>query len=264
MASEVKLGSKKARLFSIDLADNAADSLATAIDYYLDRKNPTWWKYTVMLTAHAVELYLKVRIAEVDYGLLFDKKNPDFSVGYDTAVQILKDNGVVLSASEISDIKAIRRMRNAIEHLETTIKAEALERYLARVLRFLDEFLKEELDTDIGTALSDIPERFREFKEAIYEAEEWLRLASEAASERMPSVRDLHKGARGEYAFCTECGNETVVVADHIDVPTCEYCRAEFPNCEYCDTCGTPVLDGIPEDDVGMCESCWEYRLDRD
>jgi len=247
----------KPEVFSLPLEANALDSLATAIEYYFDGKKPTAWKYAIMLAGHAVELFLKLALARKDPSLIYEDKHGGWTVNYAMAIERLAEVGVELSDQERQDIKALRRSRNDLEHLEATISRAQVDNTLVRAMRFLDGFLPM-IDIDIATVIPD-RERFLEFKQSIQSAEEWLAKAEKLAEEKIP-YREVKDGARFDRVFCPECYGETVTIGENMGVPICEQCHSEFPDWEYCDSCGTPIPEGIPKDDVGMCEACWDHR----
>jgi len=252
---------KRAALLVLSLEENAADSLSTAIEYYFDTEKPTAWKHAIMLAGHSVEMFLKVALSREDLALLYVNRLDGHTVNYLEAIKRLDQVGVKLSAEEQEDIRALRQARNELEHLEIVISQDKVEVTLARVMRFLDSFLPR-LDIDIATILNG-SNLFLEFKQAIQPAEEWLAQAKALAEEQVP-WRAVAQGADLQVVFCESCSSETVPVGDGIDTPTCTHCRAEFPDCEKCDNCGSYILDGIAEEDVGMCESCWSWNLDRE
>lgn len=248
-------------MLSLSIQENAVDSLATAIENYFDDKKPTAWKHAIQSAAHAVELFLKVALEAHDPVLVFKNKQSGFTVGYDMAIARLAEIKIEITAEEQNDIRVIRELRNKLEHADAVVTRPEVEEALARAMRFLDAFLPG-LDIDIADAIPD-KERFLEFKQSIQPAAEWMKQAEGIASASVP-WRDVQKGAVYEVVLCPECFGEAVAVGDGIEVPKCVHCLEEFPNWEYCSSCGTPILEGIAEGEVEICEACWDHRWNKD
>lgn len=53
--------------FHFDLVENAKDSLSHGVDHFIEAQesgDPSHLKYTILHTFHAIELYLKARLAK--------------------------------------------------------------------------------------------------------------------------------------------------------------------------------------------------------
>jgi hypothetical protein len=60
----------------IRLEENAMDSLVHGIEHYLYGRKTTDWKYVILHVFHAVELFLKARLAKYDESLIYKKNGP--------------------------------------------------------------------------------------------------------------------------------------------------------------------------------------------
>ena len=248
-------------ILSLSIQENAVDSLTTAIENYFDDKKPTAWKHAIQSAAQAVELFLKVALEAHDPQLIFKNMQSGFTVGYDMALERLAGIGIEITDDEQNDIRVIRQLRNKLEHADAVATRAEVEEALARSMRFLDAFLPA-LDIDIADLIPD-KHRFLEFKQSIQPASEWMKQAEGIASASVP-WRDVQKGARYEVVLCPECFGEAVAVGDGIEVPKCVHCLTEFSEWETCPSCGTPILEGVAEGELEICEACWDHRWNKD
>lgn len=61
--------------FVLRLEDNAIDSLIHAVEHFLDGERITNLKYAILHVFHAVELFLKARLADINKELIFRRQN---------------------------------------------------------------------------------------------------------------------------------------------------------------------------------------------
>lgn len=82
--------SKQQRLV-IALEENAMDSLVHSIEHYLYGKRKSDWKYIVLHAFHAVELFLKARLAKHDPKLIYTNRKRGHTVNCVEAIKRLTD-----------------------------------------------------------------------------------------------------------------------------------------------------------------------------
>lgn len=260
--------------FVLGLEQNALDSLMHGVEHFINAEKPTDLKYTILHIFHAVELFLKARLAKVEPFLIFKKPKSDHTVDFKTLVERLCEKGITLSEQNCRDLNELRKIRNLIEHYQINESHSSIEHFLGRTMYFLDSFLRNELDINLEERLD--AETYRILSQALYSYQE--RLAK--AKEGMRKVQqELEKGVRFKeraflysLLFCEECGEETVIIPDPT-VPRgtvhCFFCDAHF-TVTTCERCSSYILlstslqeshaaDDDEDDDLPeLCESCWE------
>jgi hypothetical protein len=245
------------RDFTLTLENNALDSLAHAIEHYGANESPRDMKYVILHVSHAVELFLKARLAMEHPSLIFVKPEDAKvsgarTVDLRTAVLRLGASDILLPTRELDDLKYIKDVRNSIEHYRAEFSAEDAAAYIGRAVRFLERFLEQELKINLEERLDD--ETYNAFVEAFHVYEERLDLALKAMESCLPAGKD-----RLEYDIlcCDECGEMTVPYPDRSSDDAsvhCFFCRARFEY-ERCNRCGAPSV--IDEGSGGICDDCW-------
>lgn len=252
--------------FVLELEENATDSLTHAVSHYLDESEPTYLKYAVMHSFHAVELFLKARLAKEHPLLVYDapekaptKPGDDYrTVDFQRLVERLQKSGVTISKDDVSTLNQLRRVRNAIEHHRVEMNSAEVEEYLGRAMFFLDGFLREELGIELETQLGD--KAYTILKQAMFTFEEQMKLAERSMQADLPrKFKDQLEYTR---ELCSACGNETVLAAPSLGEAVCHHCRTKF-YVKQCERCGTPELSTHPftADDDDVCEYCWNQVL---
>ena len=66
--------------FELSLEQNALDSLVHGVEHYVNEEKPTDLKYTILHVFHAVELFLKARLAKNDPSSIFKKRRNNHTV----------------------------------------------------------------------------------------------------------------------------------------------------------------------------------------
>lgn len=261
--------------FVLGLEQNAMDSLEHGVEHFVNEEKPTDLKYTILHTFHAVELFLKARLAKVNPQLIFTRNH--YTVDYRTLIDRLENAGVNLSEQNRQDLDALRVIRNSIEHYQFQGNRRDIEHYLGRAMYFLDSFLQHELGINLEEQLDE--DTYRTLSEALYSYKERL----EKAEERVKKVCDeMERDAflekipyLCERLRCEECGEETVLIPDPTstdDKVHCFFCEARF-FVESCVRCGSYMLSSLhshlkkDRDEPNICEYCWDefnYRVEHD
>jgi hypothetical protein len=261
--------------FVLGLEQNAMDSLEHGVEHFVNAEKPTDLKYTILHTFHAVELFLKARLAKVNPQLIFTRNH--YTVDYRTLIDRLENAGVNLSEQNRHDLDALRGIRNSIEHHQIQGNRRDIEHYLGRAMYFLDSFLQHELGINLEEQLDE--DTYRTLSEALYSYKERL----EKAEERVKKVcEEMERDAfiekipyLCERLRCEECGEETVIIPDptsHDDKVHCFFCEARF-FVETCERCGSYMLSSLhshlkrDRDEPNICEYCWDefkYRVEHD
>ncbi len=213
------------------------DSLVHGVEHFVNEEKPSDLKYTILHTFHAVELFLKARLAKVNPRLIITKN--DHTIYYGTLIERLKKEGVSLSEQDQRDLDALREMRNSIEHHQINESRSNIEHYLGRAMYFLESFLQRELGINLKQQLDE--ETYRILSDALQlyilrleKAKEELQLG--ARIDEIPYLYELRR--------CEECGEETIIIPDptsHDNKVHCFFCEARF-FVETCERCGSYIL----------------------
>ncbi len=256
--------------FEMDLEENAFDSLEVAVNFFLVAKNGEDsgnLKYSILLSVHSVELFLKARLAKAHYSLIFEKpedcNRPDAkTVDYRSLKARLKSIGVNLNDSDVNTLDQLKRHRNHIEHHRVQFQIEEIEGFLARTYKFLQKFVNDELGIDIKTRID--AETNRALEKALYSYEERRTLAIERAESEMPAGKDRLGVDRVD---CPHCGEATIVWPSGSDgTVQCHFCDEKF-HAEGCGRCGAPIFySKVPDENSWQaeCNDCEAYRMSKD
>jgi hypothetical protein len=263
--------------FVLGLEQNAMDSLEHGVEHFVNAEKPTDLKYTILHTFHAVELFLKARLAKGDPLSIFKNRRNNHTVDFRTSIKLLSDVGVNMSEQNRNNLDALRTIRNSIEHHQIQGNRRDIEHYLGRAMYFLDSFLQRELGINLKDDLDE--DTYRVLSEALYSYNERL----EKAKERVKQVcEEMERDAffekmpyLCERLLCEECGEETVIIPDptsHDDKVHCFFCEARF-FVETCERCGSYMLSSTLSyakediDEPVICENCWneiKYGVESD
>lgn len=259
----------------LNLEQNAMDSLVHGVEHFVNEEKPSDLKYTILHTFHAVELFLKARLAKVNPQLIFIRNH--HTVDYRTLIDRLENAGVNLSEQHRRDLDTLRGIRNSIEHHQINESRSNIEHYLGRAMYFLDSFLQRELEINLEEQLDE--GTYRTLSEALYLYKERL----ERAKERIKQIcQEMQRSARIEeipYLYelrrCEECGEETIIIPDSTSNDNkvhCFFCEARF-FVETCERCSSYMLTSLhshlknDRDEPNICEYCWDefnYRVEHD
>lgn len=257
--------------FVINLEQNAFSSLAHGIEHFIDKDTPDNLKFAIIHVFHALELFLKARLAKAHPLLIYTKpeceiNDDSHTVGFDAIIGRLRNINVKLTNDNFNDINALRKIRNSIEHHKIKTNKEDVKNYIGRSARFLEEFLMDELETNLKDEIKE--NIYNTLSEAIYSYKERLERAKEEIDNCLPFS---HKD-RLEYnlEYCPECGEETIIIPDPLaedELVHCFFCGEKFYYMA-CRKCGRAILSGRKlegtEYDPGTCNDCWAEIMRED
>jgi hypothetical protein len=267
----------------VKLEENAMDSLVHGVEHHLHGRRRTDWKYVILHVFHAVELFLKARLAKHNEALIY-RKNGN-TVNCDEAIDILvkevklplfryakiQDSGKYKGQYKLSgSLDALRKARNAIEHKEVVLNQDEVKNFLGAAFVFLDGFVSTELGLSLKTELDALDEaREEELLEDggdvdDFENQNTYRTLSMAylfyiqhmQAQGIPLSDPKEKWIDYRYFTCEMCEEEAIAVFD----PTSKYPRvAHCFNCladytfHYCIRCEEPYISFLKE---------WEKQVD--
>lgn len=261
--------------FVLSLEDNAIDSLIHAVEHFLDEDEdrPTNVKYAILHVFHAVELFLKAKLASINPDLIFDKPKKDgtqYTIGLDKAIKCIEEQGVVLSELDKENLDILRKVRNEIEHYKFLGNRKQVKEYVGRAMYFLESFLQQELGIILKKELDECDLGIYETlsKAQLF----YIRRMLEAGIELHPK----YKGLDGyDFVTCQECEEDEVVVIPDPTTPDdsvhCFLCHARYSfSVNYCLRCESKNYSlHLLETDKGLFtfdksddESCY-YLCDR-
>lgn len=269
----------------IKLEENAMDSLVHGIEHHLYGKRQTDWKYVILHVFHAVELFLKARLAKHDETLIYSNRKNGHTVNCTEAInRLVKDVKIPLDSyveyqkhgknkdqyKLSGELETLREARNNIEHMEASLSQDEVTNFLGVAFRFLDDFVSRELGLSLEEELEalDYSRRGESLEEDededISEQESYKALSMAYLSyvrymaDRGIPLHPKEKEIDHSFLTCEMCYEEAIVVPD----PTSKYprivhcfsCRTEY-TVNYCIRCDTPYLSFLNEWEKGNISS---------
>lgn len=257
--------------FVLDIEKNAFSSLTHGIEHFIESDTTDNLKFAIIHVFHAVELFLKARLAKEHPLLIFTKPECEIdedshTVRFDVLLGRLRNVGVNLG-DFVPDLAALRRVRNSIEHHRITATKKDVRSYIGRASKFLNGFLERELGMTLQDELED--DKYKVLYEAIYSYEERLKSALGAIEKLMSA--DEENRLKCKIVSCSECKEQTIVIPDSTysgKRTRCNFCMEEFYYTK-CSECSKTILSNRDFDETimrGICRQCWDdIRLrDRD
>ncbi len=250
--------------FVFELEENAKDSLQHGIDHLLAGDDPSNLKQAILQVFHAVELFLKARLAKEHPTLIFEKPeladcDDAHTVGFELAVKRLRAAGVTFAEPEWQRLKHLQLVRNHLEHHKYKGNSQTVRDLIAGTIKALEGLLSQEFGIDWNDFLT--PESRTAIEEMIFSYQERL----EKATERVDAVTNGDPKSFGEdIETCQACGEDTVPCPDPKSPggqTRCYFCDEPY-FINHCDRCETRVLSDVPWDEKfypNHCESCEDY-----
>lgn len=229
---------------------NAVDSLRIGMEFFLKESDYSSRKHAILTVFHAIELLLKVRLAQTNPLLIY--KNIDakvtedsFTVGVREALTRLENLGLGIPDDEKKTIENIQRVRNRIEHHRYDHNKSEDDAVIASSLKFILFFVELVLERKLeghidGAILRDINHRVFEYNErqglAEFRFNEW-------AHKRWPDWNEEENDLPEEFPgtdYCPECRQAFLVMGYH-DKPFCFHCNTTI-DAAGCEDCGEVFL----------------------
>ena len=237
------------------LQSNAMDSLVHGVEHHIHGSREYDRKYVILHVFHAVELFLKARLAKYDELLIY-KKNGN-TIGADCTIDLLIREAHIDLSKYVEDrdpkkypgkkqlggnLKKLKEARHNIEHKEIGNSQDDIEIILGEVFNFLDSFVKRELGLNLkneldkldltrNDELSDIGADIDEDEiESTYRT---LSMSYVFYHRHMMEQGIINYKFRDYDLFtCEECGEESVAFPDPtLDLSEINYKLAHCFNC---------------------------------
>lgn len=245
------------------------------VEHHLYGRRNTDWKYVILHVFHAVELFLKARLAKHDESFIYKNRKSGNTVGADDAIDLLvteaklslfqyterQESGRYKLGGELD---ALRKARNSIEHKEVALKPSEVKEFLGAAFVFLDTFVDKELGLSLKTELDNLDEiRKEELSENGVEVDDiesqstyrtlsmaYLFYIQQMRTKGIPISDPKEKWNDYQYFTCEMCNEEAIAVPD----PTAKYpriahcfnCLAEY-TVHYCLKCEEPYVSFLQE-----------------
>ncbi|MDY6782117.1 MAG: hypothetical protein SW833_06125 [Cyanobacteriota bacterium] len=264
----------------VQLEENAMDSLVHGVEHHLYGRRNTDWKYVILHVFHAVELFLKARLAKHDKKLIYTNRKNGHTVGCVEAIKRLinevgipldryvkyESNGSQKARYQLAgELEELQQARNSIEHKEASLDEGEVKNFLGVAFRFLDDFVHRELGLSLSEKLEELDDiRWEEMIEAGVEEgdipeQNSYQTLSIAYLSYIKHMSDrgipLHPKERVDHSFfaCEQCGEEAVVLPDPRSDSTITYCyncRAKYQG-HTCARCEQTYIEYLGEWEKG-------------
>lgn len=270
-------------IHSLDLFENAIDSLVEALHKYEDGENgePKAYKFAVLHTAHFLELLLKHHVAEKHPLLIFkDPFNRKLDKSrtitlWDAINFINNENQGAISQELHTDLEWLKKLRNEIEHHRFEMDVEKVRITIGRIYQsvriFLEVYSNVQLETHIPSSVSETFITLADEYE--FKRKDAIKLAEKYEHEHPGDYQD--PDARPVLLNCPECDNPTLLEAENSSTGyLCIFCgnqeSEEIP--ANCDICGVLTTVGElvfwqdeQERQEARCYYCsGQYHFDKD
>lgn len=251
--------------FAFELEENAKDSLRHGIEHLLTDGSPADLKQAILSVFHAVELFLKSRLAKEHPTLIF--KHPEeanssdpHTVSFETVIKRLQAAGVTLDKIDCENLAHLQKVRNRLEHHRYDGDKQEAEDFVAKAANFLHRFIDREFDTDWKDILGRLT---LETETLALSYEQRLR----AAGSRLAAVTDSDPKSMGEdVEMCEACGEDMVPCPDPNSpdgTTECYFCGEEYFIAD-CNSCGCRVLTSSDFSEIGYtCGGCDDHYQSR-
>lgn len=219
------------------LLENGLDSLNEAIAFYIKAEDDIkYYKYSILLLAHGIELILKQLLHDENELLLFQdideigrkSKSECLTITVDKAIYRLKNICKIdLPSFCIESINEIKKERNIIQHYKVDINKEVATKIFSNGYSAIKYILGElsyqpittHIDEEVFEKLTKIEKKYKHDKQAS------LKLISEKSLKR---IFLEFKEKEKVFIPCPICGEKYLV--DSEGVVKCYYCFCVFEN----------------------------------
>jgi predicted RNA-binding Zn-ribbon protein involved in translation (DUF1610 family) len=240
------------------LKQNAIDSLVHGIEHFVNSNEPSDFKYAILHIAQSVELFLKERLAQEHFLLIYSKpeycKNDSKTVTLEESLGRLEASQIKIDSQAVHSFKEIQKLRNQIQHYEVELDKKNTTIILGRTLKYLEIFL----DTELNLAVENIltKEQFISYADIVYSYKDLEKIIQKRINELLPTGKE-----RLDYSvhYCPNCGNNSIIYPnpqeEEYGIVECLFCFEKF-DAIVCDRCGSLVFEK-----EGICHVCWDNYM---
>jgi hypothetical protein len=214
MTDEVIINtSPEQKQIKINLEKNAESSLIHGVEHFLKyqkEKKDIDMKFAIIHIFHAIELYLKARLAQEHFTLIFKEidRNIDVkrnTVSVDVAIQRLRNAKVDVGDTDC--VISLKDERNNIEHHELKQSENSLNNYVGQAIVYIEEFIKREKGKRISSVLTRPV-----YHELYVYVNEYKKKLKEATNRMTQYINALESGYAYKILRCKYCNQNTIVI----------------------------------------------------
>ncbi len=218
---------------TLTLQENAESFLKEALTKALLAESAqSEWKFAIFNLVQAIELVLKEKLRREHPLLVFaNVENPKISVSLQNAlVRLARIESIKLTEIDVKNIHLANAIRNEITHHTVDISLEQIKIVFSKLLGFIIEFCRKQLDMEISTSMPD-----ELWKEAVsveaYASELYNRATKQLAEEGI---------GKNKLITCIKCWYDTYV--DIHNIYRCYLCGFAEPT-TICQECGLGMFE---------------------
>lgn|GEM_PF-1275173 len=254
-----------------NIFENAIDSIKHGIEHFLDahmykKQEGRNYKYALLLAIQGVELFLKERLLRINPVLIYaniDRPITEDSttVNFKALPQRLMNAGISLTKEWLAAIEEGRKIRNRIEHKDVSFSLKETRWLLGRTFRFLIQFAREELGTELKEHLTD-----SEYEQLIRQSGFFEEIYAHAESKAEEVATELEAtGTEVEIWHCPECEAKTIVMG--FETGTTSLYTDVCPMCKFkvylaqCTQCGRITITTEEPGTYYFCSGYCEYQF---
>lgn len=272
---------------SLDLFENAVDSLQHGITHLADFKNELTLsdaKQSVMNLVNAIDLLVLEMLQRIDKDAIYISGEDTFGIGYRATIHVDKAYKMIrkhlnkpIEGPEWDAYQILKILRNSANHSRFSFGDERKENIIF-LLHYIARFISDDLDEKLESMFSG--EEYALFLEIIEGTEYGDVLYERKEAARIEIIRDkiwvmnhcsVADGCGAPVVAewpCNECGEEGISLDDDLcSVGKCAFCGTEH-NVAFCGNCSYPFdadWEGISVAyDNYLCDGCWSHYMDRD
>lgn len=228
------------------LLSAAKNFIIESLKNYRDRKI----NFAILHSVSAAELLLKERLSRIHPNLIYkniDAKNfeNEDTVSLRNLSHRLTNLGVPIHVKEVQLVKTIAEWRNQIVHHMPTFDKELANLQLKRLLDFLANFSKRELNTPLESFL---PKYLYKMVNGLLK--EWDNVVSKARQK-------ANKEGSVLTSPCPDCGTTQVLCIRDEKKVFCHLCETKHYYYDYCTECEKKIVGTFSKFDEGnWCDEC--------
>ncbi|MGW7647155.1 hypothetical protein [Streptomyces bobili] len=247
----------------LDYLVDVAERLATGPG---DLPDARALKYAVLHLQAATELFLKARLQDEHWSLVFRKpetatpaafesKKFDSCTMEEAFTRLTRIAGLALPAKGLAAVKDLAQDRNALQHYGLTTPAAVVESHAANVLNFLLPFITDHFLPGLDAAQRAAADRaLAGVSGRVHRIEAYLK-------KRTNELRTELKDVAHRTVACPECAQPALVLGG--DRPGCRFCLKTWSDPEVTAEEYTwqlygmdPLLPGVDDAEIRVCPNC--------